>query len=323
MNTVLIASLVALSPVGDLSPKMKEHAASIAAAPGLSVQYKVTTVGGTSVEYDVKLAKPNLARIEAAGKVWTADGQNVTVYDKASNSYTVEEQKPGAVWAMLDGPETALWGTFFDAKGVENLASSKDLGKKKLRGSEYDAVGVVVDPGATLTATMYLDAADMMPRIVEFTQKTGASSVSKILDVKAISLDAVESSMFAFAPPSGAKKVDIAASTGVWLHDLDEALKLAGATGKKVIVDFMASWCGPCKLMDAEVFQSERFKQEAKDFVLCKIDVDEQKAVAQRYNIEAMPTVKFLKADGSVVHEFVGYANPDQVFREIATARSK
>lgn len=323
MNTLLLASLVALAPAGDISPMLKEHAAAIAAAPGLSVQYKVTVVGGTSTEYTVKLAKPNLARIESQGKVWTADGENVTVYDKGSNSYTVEAQDDAKLWGLFDGPVTGVWATFFDAKDVETLASSKDLGAKKLRGKTFEAVSVAIDEAGTMSAMAYLDQKDLMPRIIEFTMKAGGSSKTQIMDVSQISLDPVAASEFAFAPPAGATKVDVTASTGVWLHDFDEALKVANATGKKIMVDFMASWCGPCKAMDAEVFQSDRFKNESKDFVLCKIDVDEQKGLAQRYNIEAMPTVKFVRGDGSVAHEFVGYGGPEMVYKEMAAARSK
>lgn len=323
MNTILLASLLALAPSGDVSPMLRDHAEAIAAAPGLSVEYKVTTVGGTSVEYSVKLAKPNLARIESPGKVWTADGQNVTVYDKGSNSYTVEPQDENNLMDVFDVPMAGVWATFFDAKGIEHLASSKDLGSKKLRGKTFNAVSIVADTDGTMSANVYLDPTDKMPRIIENTKKSGATTTTQIMDVSQISLEAVAATAFAFAPPAGATKVDVMASSGVWLHDFEEAQKLANATGKKIMVDFMASWCGPCKRMDAEVFQSERFKKEAKDFVLCKIDVDEQKGLAQRYNIEAMPTVKFIRGDGSVAHEFVGYGGPEGVYKEMAIARSK
>jgi len=52
-------------------------------------------------------------------------------------------------------------------------------------------------------------------------------------------------------------------------------------------------------------------------------DVDVQTDVRDKYGITAMPTVKFIKGDGSLVHEFVGYGGPDQVFGEIEKARGK
>ncbi|MBN9504367.1 MAG: hypothetical protein BGO01_12015 [Armatimonadetes bacterium 55-13] len=103
-------------------------------------------------------------------------------------------------------------------------------------------------------------------------------------------------------------------SSARWFTDLEEAKALAAKTGKKVFVDFMASWCGPCKMLDRDVFQKEDWKKMSKYLVFCKIDVDEQKSVASAYNITAMPTQMVLAADGSVLATKVGYANPSDFY---------
>ena len=77
---------------------------------------------------------------------------------------------------------------------------------------------------------------------------------------------------------------------------------LSMSNGKLVVVDFSASWCGPCKMI-APAF--EELSHEYADSVFCKIDVDNVPAIAQRYEVMAMPTFLFIK-NGAVVDRFSG-----------------
>jgi thioredoxin-like negative regulator of GroEL len=66
-----------------------------------------------------------------------------------------------------------------------------------------------------------------------------------------------------------------------------------------------------------EVYPNEEFKKYSKYFVFLKINVDHQPRVAQMYSVRAMPTLKFLKADGSVVYEFLGFRPLPQFLEEM------
>ncbi|MCW5824688.1 MAG: thioredoxin family protein [Cyanobacteria bacterium TGS_CYA1] len=73
---------------------------------------------------------------------------------------------------------------------------------------------------------------------------------------------------------------------------MDEALEKAQKENKYLLLDFTASWCGPCKQMDESTWTNPEVENWIKkNAVALQIDVDEQKELAQKFNIAAMPTV--------------------------------
>lgn len=62
------------------------------------------------------------------------------------------------------------------------------------------------------------------------------------------------------------------------------------ANNKVVFVDFSASWCGPCKMMEPVI---EEIEKEFSKIEILKVDVDESPDVAQKYNIMSVPTFLF------------------------------
>ncbi|KAJ3687132.1 hypothetical protein LUZ61_016296 [Rhynchospora tenuis] len=81
-----------------------------------------------------------------------------------------------------------------------------------------------------------------------------------------------------------------------------EKVEEAKSTNKLVVIDFTATWCGPCRIM-APIF--EALSKQFPGVVFLKVDVDEQKEVAQEYKVTAMPTFAFVK-DGVKFDELVG-----------------
>ena len=82
--------------------------------------------------------------------------------------------------------------------------------------------------------------------------------------------------------------------------DVDKCIK--DAEGKLVVIDFTATWCGPCQRIAPKFAE---FAEEYTDVVFIKVDVDENEDTAQEYGISAMPTFKFVK-EGKTVDEVVG-----------------
>lgn len=72
---------------------------------------------------------------------------------------------------------------------------------------------------------------------------------------------------------------------------------------KLVLVDFFATWCGPCKMIAPFIEEvAEEYEGKA---VVAKIDVDEAQEIAAEYGISSIPTVTLFK-DGAPIHTEVG-----------------
>eukprot|EP00546_Thalassionema_frauenfeldii_P006797 CAMPEP_0178918192 /NCGR_PEP_ID=MMETSP0786-20121207/13688_1 /TAXON_ID=186022 /ORGANISM="Thalassionema frauenfeldii, Strain CCMP 1798" /LENGTH=152 /DNA_ID=CAMNT_0020591871 /DNA_START=27 /DNA_END=485 /DNA_ORIENTATION=+ len=86
-----------------------------------------------------------------------------------------------------------------------------------------------------------------------------------------------------------------------------EAILIKSA-GSLVVVDYWASWCGPCKMI-APLFAE--LSEEIEGVTFVKVDVDENPDTAAKYQVSAMPTFIFIKG-GEVVDRLMG-ADPNRL----------
>ena len=79
----------------------------------------------------------------------------------------------------------------------------------------------------------------------------------------------------------------------------------------KVLVDFFATWCGPCKMLSPVIDDIDK-KQEAGDLLIVKVDVDEAGEIAARFNVQSIPTL-ILFENGKAVKSALGYMPKPQL----------
>lgn len=76
-----------------------------------------------------------------------------------------------------------------------------------------------------------------------------------------------------------------------------------------VIVDFYATWCGPCKMLSPVL---DEFSEKHPDIKIVKIDVDEETPLAIKFGVASIPTLLLFK-NGEKVNQTLGYQTLDQL----------
>ncbi|RMH04332.1 MAG: PDZ domain-containing protein [Planctomycetota bacterium] len=108
-----------------------------------------------------------------------------------------------------------------------------------------------------------------------------------------------------------------------WHATLEEALAAAKESGKPILLDFSAEWCGPCRALAAEVLTSERYADLIDRFEPVRVDVDRQRQLAADYGVGGIPDLRILTPDGRQVHKIVGYGDAEAAAAELRAALEK
>ncbi|ARC83739.1 thioredoxin [Clostridium argentinense CDC 2741] len=85
-------------------------------------------------------------------------------------------------------------------------------------------------------------------------------------------------------------------------------LELAN-TDKPVVVDFWASWCGPCEMLRPVI---EELSQEMPEAIFAKVNVEDNSALAREHRVMSIPTIKIFK-NGAVVETSVGFKQKEEL----------
>lgn len=349
--------LLAASPIYAQTPPKPLTPVDVLSA-AKTIQFTATeTLGGVPVTVSTAtLVQPNKAYVQdtdakkkTVSTVYASDGKTQTEYRSSRSVYTKTEAA-----ADLQSAEshTLAFSALSDFNDPKSFA--------KFQHTAADAPGVYRQPigvqqGKTVTEVLAVDTATGLPKslsIVITPNRNPARPAMQIVfsDWKLNAL--IDDTKFAYAPPAGAKLyvapvllADGAAAPDFTVQDKGgRAVKLSDYKGKTVVLDFWATWCGPCqsslphttamakKYADKNVvvlavnvwdtpaaFQSWLPKHPEYAPLHFAIDPssDQSKSVASAlYGVSGIPTQYVIGPDGKVVKSIVGYETGDTQLEE-------
>ena len=88
------------------------------------------------------------------------------------------------------------------------------------------------------------------------------------------------------------------------IEEFDEIIK-----NNLVLVDFYATWCGPCQMLSPIL---EELEKENKELTIVKIDVDKNETLARSHGVMSIPTIEIYK-EGTLTNKQIGYLSKEEL----------
>lgn len=99
--------------------------------------------------------------------------------------------------------------------------------------------------------------------------------------------------------------------------DFAAAREKARESGKLVMIDFAAEWCGPCKMLDRTTWKDEGvISAVTEKAIAVRVDVDENRELAAQFRIRSIPTIIFIDGEGKEVTRVIGYRDAEGFLEE-------
>jgi thiol:disulfide interchange protein len=96
----------------------------------------------------------------------------------------------------------------------------------------------------------------------------------------------------------------------------------AKVTGKPVMVDFGATWCTYCKMLDQQTYSDPRVIRSLQGWIAARVDVDKEPELAEKYGATSLPSVLFFRSNGQPAAGFQGFVAPNDMLAVLPRARA-
>jgi thiol-disulfide isomerase/thioredoxin len=362
----------------DADALVKNHGAAIKthASMRYDAQMTIEMTGSMPMTMtgDISMAFQNPGKMRMDSKVqgisiiMVSDGETTWAYNSMANQYVKKNAAVGLagivqMMGLQNVPDVSKMTTTSKTIGDETLevdGLKHDCWVVETKVNGMDVPGA---PGARVSdmvMTMWIDKSlglDLQSKVSMKMDMGGNSmNMSEKLVKKNLKLDQpIPDSFFSFTPPEGATetenllgstlpKADLAgaAAPAFDVKGLDgKSYSLTSLKGKPVLLDFWATWCGPCRKAAPAV---EKMYQDYKDkgLVVIAVDVGDDRAtlddflkktplpfpvvlggdsaITAAYHVEAFPTLVMIGRDGKVVAHQIGFGGDAEVLGMAAKA---
>lgn len=108
-----------------------------------------------------------------------------------------------------------------------------------------------------------------------------------------------------------------------WVKSFEEAQAKAQQTNQPLFVKFHATWCGPCRAMERDVFSKPEVAEALSNWVSVSVDVDKNGRLADKYGVRSIPTLIAMDAQGEPMAAPKGIMSADVFVEWINTLEEK
>lgn len=300
-KSLFVIALAAVAGISMAQYRGSHLLASYATALGkiqsISTTYSITPVTGLPEEFKADLSRPNRARLESPKLVVLADGQTIYIYSKKKNAFYKRGQTEDGLKALFSDWNVQFLAPFYNQDAFTSVYDARS----PLGGTgAYQSVQFATDEAKTRLWTLFLDPEDSMVKRGRYETKESTGDTTRILHINAWTTDQTPPESFSWSAPAGAREIsgDIL-EAGKWFTNYEEARLAAELSHRVLLLVLGSKSSGESQGMISLIENNSYVKSNASRLVFCRVNIEEQPALAAQFKVRQMPTIYFFRPDGS------------------------